>query len=252
MDKDINTVINTQIKGTVIITGCVSGIGLAMTEKLLAAGYPVLGIDKKDAGALSKLYQQPEFSFARIDLADIDKLPSAIALVLKRIEGPIAALVSNAGIGKMGFLEQLSLADLKLVMDTNFLSHVVLTKALLPRLKQQEICSDIVYTGSEAALKGARQGSIYCASKFALRGFSQSLREECGKSGLRITLLNPGAVRTAFFDELNFEPGIRPENAIEPEDVAEALLMVLQARPGTVFDEINMSPLTHVWQSKKG
>ena len=98
--------------------------------------------------------------------------------------------------------------------------------------------------------RGTRQGSIYCASKFAIRGFSQALREECGKSNVRVTLINPGAVRTPFFDELHFEPGAAQENAIEPEDIAEVLLTVLQARPGTVFDEINLSPLSHVWQRK--
>lgn len=237
--------------GTVIVTGCASGIGRAMTAELLAEGYSVLGIDKNEPGALAEFGGQSNFSFTQIDLADVDKLPSEISDLSKKIEGSIKALVSNAGIGKMGFLEQLSVADLKLVMDTNFLSHVILTKCLLPRLKKQQNASDIVYTGSEAALKGARQGSIYCASKFAIRGFSQALREECGKSGVRVTLLNPGAVRTPFFDDLHFEPGAQPENAIEAKDVAQALLMVLQARPGTVFEEINMSPLTHVWQGKK-
>ncbi|HAG71791.1 MAG TPA: short-chain dehydrogenase [Gammaproteobacteria bacterium] len=238
-------------EGTVIITGCASGIGRAMTTELLASGYSVFGIDKNESGALSEFGDQSNFRFKKIDLADVDKLSSEFGDLSKGIEGPIKALVSNAGIGKMGFLEQLSIADLKLVMDTNFLSHAILTKCLLPRLKKQETVSDIVYTGSEAALKGARQGSIYCASKFALRGFSQALRDECGKSGVRVTLLNPGAVRTPFFEDLHFEPGAQPENAIEARDVAQALLMVLQARFGTVFEEINMSPLTHVWQGRK-
>jgi 3-hydroxy acid dehydrogenase/malonic semialdehyde reductase len=238
-------------EGTVIITGCSSGIGRAMTVELLAEGYSVLGIDKNKAGALAAFGEQPSFSFTQIDLADVDKLPLEISDLSKTIKGTITALVSNAGIGRMGFLEQLSMADVKLVMDTNFLSHVILTKCLLPRLKLQQTPSDIVYTGSEASLKGARQGSIYCASKFAIRGFSQALRDECGKSDIRVTLLNPGAVRTPFFDDLHFEPGTQPENAIEAKDVARALLMVLQARPGTVFEEINMSPITHVWQNKK-
>jgi len=240
-----------KTQGTVILTGCSSGIGWAMTAELLAAGYSVLGIDKNETGALAAFGKQSNFNFTQIDLADVDKLPSEIADLSKTIKGSIKALVSNAGIGKMGYLEQLSIADVKLVMDTNFLSHVILTKCLLPRLKQQQTPSDIVYTGSEASLKGARQGSIYCASKFAIRGFSQALRDECGKSGVRVTLLNPGAVRTPFFEDLHFEPGAQPENAIEAKDVAQALLMVLQARPGTVFEEINMSPLTHVWQIKK-
>lgn len=230
----------------VIISGASSGIGLAMSKAVLAEGYHVLG--------LAKTFEDIEFSHERlttqaIDLADIDRLPTLCGELLKQISMPLRALINNAGIGRMAFLEQLSLADIRLVMDTNFLSHVVLTKAFLPLLKKQG-SGDIVFTGSEAALQGARQGSIYCASKFAIRGFAQALREECGKSGVRVSLINPGAVRTPFFEELHFEPGQDDSNAIEAEDVASALLMVLQARPGTVFDEINLSPMNHVWQRK--
>jgi 3-hydroxy acid dehydrogenase/malonic semialdehyde reductase len=158
-------------------------------------------------------------------------------------------LINNAGIGRMGFLEQLSVKDIRLVMDTNLTSQVIVTKTFLPLLKKQGE-GDILFMGSEAALKGARQGSIYCASKFALRGFSQALREECGKSGVRITLINPGAVRTPFFEKLQFEPGLAAENAIEPEDIASAVSMVLAARSGTVFDEITLSPRNQVWKKK--
>ncbi len=229
-----------------VITGASSGIGLAMANLFLQAGYKVLGIANNfDKSTI----QHPDFSSKTVDLADIDALPELMSELVGNIKLPVKALVNNAGIGRMGFLEQLSVKDIRLVMDTNFTSHAIVTKAFLPLLKKQGM-GDIVFTGSEAALKGARQGSIYCASKFALRGFAQALREECAKSGLRITLINPGAVRTPFFDELHFEPGPEPENAIDPEDIARAVLMVLQARAGTVFDEIVLSPRNHVWQRK--
>jgi len=76
------------------------------------------------------------------------------------------------------------------------------------------------------------------------------LREECAKSKVRVTIINPGAVRTPFFDNLHFQPGNSEENAIAPEDIAEVMMTVLKARPGTVIDEINLSPLVHVWQRK--
>lgn len=237
-------------EGSIILTGCASGIGLAMVTSLVGAGFTVVGIDKIERSDLTAFKDSDQFRFVKADIADIANLPKFAKSLSESIEGPIRALVNNAGIGKMGFLEQLSVADLQLVMDTNFMSHAVLTKTLLPRLKRQTLPCDIVFTGSEAAIKGARQGSIYCASKFALRGFSQALREECGKSNVGITLLNPGAVRTPFFDDLDFEPGPHSDNAIEAADVADILLTVLKGRPGTVFDEINLSPLTQVWQRK--
>ena len=230
----------------VVVTGASSGIGLALVKAMLAEGYAVLGIANNfDKARLS----HPNFSSRSINLADLDALPEAMSSLLNEIEIPIKALINNAGIGRMGFLEQLSVKDIRLVMDTNLTSQVIVTKAFLPLLKKQGE-GDILFMGSEAALKGARQGSIYCASKFAIRGFSQALREECGKSGVRVTLINPGAVRTPFFEKLNFEPEFAPENAIEPEDIASAVSMVLASRSGTVFDEITLSPRNQVWKKK--
>lgn len=230
----------------VVITGASSGIGLAMALLMLEEGYRVLGLSNK---LQEPEIKHPNFCSQNLDLANLDALPARITEIVSSIEMPVKALINNAGIGRMGFLEQLSVNDLRLVMDTNFTSHAIVTKFFLPLLKKQGK-GDIIFTGSEAALQGARQGSIYCASKFAVRGFAQALREECGKSGLRITLINPGAVRTPFFDDLHFEPGVEAENAIEPEDIAKAVLMVLQSRAGTVFDEISLSPRNHVWQKK--
>ena len=230
----------------VVVTGASSGIGLAVVKAMLAEGYAVLGVANnfEKAGLI-----HPNFSSRSINLADLRALPDAMSSLLNEIDIPIKALINNAGIGRMGFLEQLSVKDIRLVMDTNLTSQVIVTKAFLPLLKKQGE-GDILFMGSEAALKGARQGSIYCASKFAIRGFSQALREECGKSGVRVTLINPGAVRTPFFEKLNFEPEFAPENAIEPEDIASAVSMVLASRSGTVFDEITLSPRNQVWKKK--
>lgn len=234
-------------KGQVIVSGSSSGIGLAMTLELISSGYSVVGLDQTEPAAEMPARQ---FRFMKVQLADSKAMLADLPKLLESIEGPIRALINNAGIGRMGFLEQLSVVDLQLVMQVNFMSHALLTKMLLPRLKKQEDLADIVFIGSEAALNGARQGSIYCASKFAVRGFAQALRQECAKSNVRVTLINPGAVRTPFFDGLDFEPGPLPENAIEPTDIAQGLMTVLQMRPGTVIEELNLSPMTHVWQRK--
>ena len=96
--------------------------------------------------------------------------------------------------------------------------------------------------GSEAARTGGKRGAVYSAAKFGLRGLAQSLRQECAASGVRVSIVNPGMVKTAFFDELDFQPGDAPDNYILPEDVARAVLAILETRTGTVVDEINLSP----------
>ena len=231
----------------IVVSGASSGIGLAMTKRLLNEGYSVLGIAKEFS---DPTIENENFKPITLDIADLDNLQSAVVKITKKINQPLRGLINNAGLGKMGYLEQISIEDIRLVMNTNFLGHVIITKCFLPILKQQDKRADILFTGSEAALQGARQGSIYCASKFAIRGFAQALREECAKSKVRVSIINPGAVRTSFFDDLHFQPGNSEENAIVPEDIAEVMMTVLEARSGTVIDEINVSPLVHVWQKK--
>lgn len=232
---------------TVIVTGASSGIGEAVSTQLLSNGYSVIGL-ARDFSKCS--IQHPQFQCIEIDLSDVGELEAMLKSKLASVKGNIRALIANAGIGRMGYLEQLSVADIQQTMDTNFVSHAILTKLLLPALKSFDRTTDLVFIGSESAIKGGREGSIYCASKFALRGFAQALREECGKSGVRVSLINPGAVRSSFFSDLNFQPGDGDDNAIEPIEVAQVVADVINARPGTVFDEINLSPLNRVWQKK--
>lgn len=234
-------------KGSVLVTGASSGIGLAITRQLLECGFTVFGIarDFSKAGI-----SHAKFHGTELDLASADAIQAGLPPLLKSFDRPLRAVVNNAGIGKMGYLEQLSVADIQSVLAVNLLSHILISRLCLPVMKQQSVLSDLIFIGSEAALTGGKEGSVYCASKFGLRGFAQSLRLECAKSEVRVSLINPGAVRTAFFDDLHFEPGDREENAIHPEDVAATVLSILSMRGGTVVDEINLSPHKRVWQSK--
>ncbi len=238
---------NTSVNGMVVLTGASSGIGLAMTKALLKNGYFVIGISKTSG---IETIKSENFKLEKLDLSKLDALPDKLEKIIAEIDVPIRALVHSAGIGKFGSVEQLAVSDMKLVMETNFLSHAIVTKVFLPILKRQQKLADIIFIGSESSISGGRYGSIYCASKFAVRGFAQSLREECAKTSVRVSILNPGAVRTNFFDGLNFEPGSSPDNAINPEDVAKVLLTIIEARPGTVIDEVNLSPQTKVWNRK--
>tara|TARA_B100000214_G_scaffold373835_1_gene355042 strand:- start:106 stop:831 length:726 start_codon:yes stop_codon:yes gene_type:complete len=233
--------------GMVVLTGASSGIGLAMAKALLQQGYFVTGISKTSGRETIK---SKNFKMVNLDLSRLDSLPDELDKIVAAIDMPIRALINNSGIGKFGSVEQLSVSDMRLVMETNFLSHAIVSKVFLPILKRQRTLADIVFMGSESSISGGRYGSIYSASKFAVRGFAQSLREECAKSSVRVSILNPGAVRTSFFDDLNFEPGSESVNAMNPEDIAEVLLTIIEARPGTVIDEVNLSPQTRVWNKK--
>lgn len=234
------------IRRTVLVTGASSGIGRAIAEKLLEQGHIVIGVSR-DCEKFTR--QMDNFSTIQLDLSQLNELPVKIQQLQQTFPN-IDAVVFCAGIGRFGSLEEFSYIQIEALMNLNFTSQVYLTKALLPALKSK-VGSDLIYIGSEAALKGSRKGSIYCASKFALRGFTQALREECGKSNVKVCLINPGMVKTAFFESLTFEPGDHDSNSISPEDVATAVSYVLESRVQIVIDEINLSPLNKVVKFKK-
>ena len=100
----------------------------------------------------------------------------------------------------------------------------------------------LLFIGSESALEAGRKGALYSAAKFGLRGFSRALREDCARDGLRVSLINPGMVRSPFFDGLDFAPGAAAENAITVDEIADTIWQLLQTSTNIVIDEINLSP----------
>lgn len=226
-----------QTSKTFLITGASSGIGRACTILLLERGYAVVGV----ARDFDKFpCDDPQFTALAVDLSDLDALPAQLDNLLAAhpvIDGAICC----AGRGRFGSLEEFSYAQIRDLLELNLTSQVYLARALLPAMKQRG-AGDIIFIGSEAALSGGKRGAVYSAAKFGLRGLAQSLRQECAASGVRASIINPGMVSTAFFDSLDFRPGDEPANYVLPEDVAQAALLVLEARAGTVFDEINLSP----------
>jgi NADP-dependent 3-hydroxy acid dehydrogenase YdfG len=234
------------IKRTILITGASSGIGRAIAKNLLQQGHQVLGVSR-DSGKFIR--SMDNFTPVQLDLSQLNEIPKKMrALELAYPE--LDTVVFCAGRGQFGSVEEFSYTQIEELMTINFTSQAFLTRALLPALKRKTH-SDLIFIGSEAALKGSRKGALYCASKFALRGFTQALREECGKSNVRVCLINPGMVKTEFFDPLNFKPGDADSNFLEPEDVAEAVSYVLNSRTQIVIDEINLNPLNKVVKFKK-
>lgn len=233
-------------KHTLLVTGASSGIGKAITERLLQLGHHVIGTSRD-----SQRLDQPHPAFSRLvlDLADLDSIESHAQYLLKN-HANLNGVIHAAGYGQFGGLEQFSASHIQRMMTVNAVAPMLLTRALLPHLKKQSD-SQVIFIGSEAALQGRRNGSVYCASKFAIRGFSQALRDECAKSGLRVHIINPGMVNSPFFDSLSFKPGALAEQHLLPDDIADCVEYLLKIRTAIAVDEINLSPLNKVIEFKK-
>ena len=226
----------------ILVTGASAGIGRAVCEARLQAGDRVVGL-ARDFGKCPGAGQEG-CDAIEIDLADLDALPDRLAGIAAA-HPDLDALVCNAGEAVFGHLEQFSFGGIRRSLDLNFTSQVFLVRAFLPDFRKRG-SGDVVMIGSESALRGGRRGSLYSASKFALRGFAQSMREETAASGIRFILVNPGMVRTGFHDNLEFRPGPEPGQHLLPSDVAEAVSLALDARGGAVIDEIDLSPQKRV------
>ena len=224
-----------------LVTGSSSGIGQAIANRFLKAGFTVIGLARHHNNSL---LNHDRYHSRVVDLSDIEKLDK-IALDISKDYPKISLLVCNAGFGDFRHLENFSYRQIQEFLNVNLISHIVLCRHMVCSMKKQGR-GDIVIVGSEAALTGKRKATLYSSAKFGMRGFAQSLRDEVGSSGLRVCLINPGMVRSAFFDDLDFEPGNSPENAIEPDDIAKVIVETIGAREGTVIDEINLSPASKV------
>ena len=227
----------------ILVTGASRGIGAAITQRLIDEGIEIVGIGR-DFSAWSSLPKGLEA--VELDLSDLDKLPHRLGEIA-RAHPELDGLVLNAGYGRFGSLEEFSYQQIRDMVDTNLVQHLFIARTFLPRIKKLN-SGDLIIIGSEAALSGGKRGAVYSACKFGLRGLAQSLRDECSTHGVRVSLINPGMVSTEFFDDLNFSPGSDASNHLRADDIAQAVVMVLKAHPGTVFDEINLNPLKKVIQ----
>ncbi len=232
-------------KQKVLITGASRGIGRATAEQLYRNGWQVVAI-ARDFGDWSN--RPREIDIIELDLSQTAHLPKQLKAIAK--EHPdIDAVICNAGAGHFGALEQFSYQQIEAMVQLNLLQHLFISRAFIPQIKHRGSGS-LIFVGSESALSGGRYGAIYSACKFGLRGFAQSLREECSSSGIRVGIINPGMVKSHFFDDLNFKPGDDPANSIPVFEVAKAIESMLNAGPHTVIDEINLSPLKKVVKKK--
>jgi short-subunit dehydrogenase len=230
---------------TILVTGASSGIGNATAKLLLGQGHTVIGIARNFSKAG---IEHAQFIPVTLDLSDLKTLPAALEELAGQYE--ITCLICNAGQGRFGSLEEFSYRQIQAMIELNLVSPVYCARAILPGMKQRGR-GRIVFIGSEAALQGGKRGAVYASTKFGLRGMAQSLRQECASSNIDISIINPGMVKTEFFKGLDFAPGESAENHLLPEDVAEVILHVLSSRPGTVIDEINLSPRKKVILSKQ-
>jgi NAD(P)-dependent dehydrogenase (short-subunit alcohol dehydrogenase family) len=183
-----------------LVTGSSSGIGLLTSVELAKAGFQVIA-SMRDTSRRGRLDEAANSAGVtdRIDVRELnvtnfEAMPDFVRQIVRDYKR-IDVLINNAGFAVAGFIEDLSLEEIRAQLETNFFGHVAMTKAVLPVMRQQR-SGHIIMISSIGGLHASPTLSSYSASKFALEGWSESLRLECNALGIKVVLVEPGSFQT--------------------------------------------------------
>ncbi|PYY64429.1 short-chain dehydrogenase/reductase [Curtobacterium sp. MCPF17_003] len=205
------------------ITGAARGMGIDLTRAALAAGHRVVAT-ARDAAKVTEVFGEREDLLAvSLDITDEDAARAAAVAAVSRF-GRIDVLVNNAGLFYAGFFEEISPEQMRQQMETNFFGPLNVTRAVLPVMRRQR-SGQVVTISSTAGLVGQEFVAAYCASKFALEGWMESIRYDLAPYGVSTMIVEPGFFRTELLVE--GASTIWPELSID--DYAERTATTIEA-----------------------
>jgi len=206
------------LKGkSAIVTGASRGIGLAIARALAREGVRL--------GLLSRSRPDLAGEFVACDLAELDRIPSAVRQLTERL-GPVDFLINNAGI----FIEQpvaeMQLADWERMLRVNLTAPFLVTREILPQMIARKQ-GRIINISSTSGVQGYLHQSAYCATKHGLLGFARCLAMEAKPHNVHVYNLCPGGVNTDLFKGTYLGERLKGQPMIKPEDIAEMAAFLL-------------------------
>ncbi len=220
---------------TAVVTGASSGIGKAITQKLLDLDYKVIGVSRsiKQSDINDK-----NFIPIQADLSD-EKETLLACENLKQKD--VFMLINCAGFGRFEPHEELSPHAITTMTFLNLTAPMLLTNALLRTLKQKG--GYLININSIEALRASKFAGVYSATKAGLKAFGDSLFEETRKSNLSITNINPDMTQSGFYDELRFQTSDKEDESLLVTDIADSVEHILKMRKGAVVSEYTIRSL---------
>ena len=229
---------------TAVVTGASRGIGLAVSRMLVERGVRVAML-ARDADRLSAAAQPLGATALAMpcDIRDAQALAATIERVHSELGDAPDVLVNNAGMFKLATVDTVNPQDFADAIETNLVAPFRLVRAFLPAMRARKR-GHIVSIGSIADHIAFPENGGYVAGKFGLRGLHEVLRTELVASGVRTTLISPGPVNTALWDDINPDerPGFTPRSAmLEPDAVAAAVIFAVTQAADVNIDEMRLS-----------
>ena len=224
----------------VIITGASSGIGKTLSLAMVNKGATVYGLARREE-RLNTIQTEAGDAFipVKMDITDEEAVSKWVKKTFSTSNFP-DVLINNAGLGFFGNIDELSLDDWHTMMSVNLNGVFYMTRALVPLMKKNPDTCHIVNIASVAGLIGNPQISGYNATKFGLRGFSESLFKELRYDAIKVTCVFPGSIATEFFEKSGSSTH---DNMMRAEDVASSIVHVVETPDNFLIDEITMRPL---------
>ena len=192
------------MENVALVTGCSSGIGLETAISLAKEGHFTYATmrNMKKSGDLDKIVNDEGLPIKILELDDDDEesVDNALGKIMDE-KGRIDTLVNNAGWGMWGTVEDVSIEEFKQQFETNFFSIIRMIQKIAPVMRKQK-SGNIVNVSSVAGRIGFPVTPAYISSKFALEGLSECLRFELGSFGINVIIIEPGVIKTNFFDSM--------------------------------------------------
>ncbi|GAB6099985.1 SDR family oxidoreductase [Halanaerocella petrolearia] len=215
----------------IVITGAGSGLGRSLAQQASKKGAKVylLGRTKEKLEQVAETLDNP-VGIHTLDVRKTDEVDQVFSEV-----GPIDILVNNAGVGSFAQAEELSEIEIDKMIDTNLKGTIFCSQAALPKMKEEDK-GLIVNIISTAGKRGKATESVYCASKFGVRGFTESLAVELEDTPLKVVGVYMGGMRTNFWEGIFDEEKLK--QLMDPDDIAEIILSNIKSRPNLNVEEI--------------
>jgi len=231
-----------------VVTGASSGIGEAAARLLAAEGVHVI-LSARRRDRIEALAQELGAHAIAVvaDVAEAEQVQALFEEVRARFGG-LDLLFNSAGLGVFGLFTRSTPEDWHRMIDANVYGVLNCTRAVIPLMKGRSgaMISSVSSTGG---LYGVEEWSVYCATKFAIVGFHDAFRKELGLEGIRVSVIEPGAVWTEFGQNVP-EEALRERrtslDALTADDVAQALVYAFAQHPRVLVEEILVRPVRQV------
>ncbi|QOP44891.1 SDR family oxidoreductase [Sulfurimonas paralvinellae] len=218
-----------------VVTGASSGIGKAITQRLLTLGYAVTGISRTIS---YEDFMHADFQAVQADLCDAHATKKLCEALKKE---DISILVNAAGFGRFELHEELSPEIIEKMTHLNLTAPMLLTHATLRSLKHNS--GYLININSIEALRASKFAALYSATKAGLKAFGDALFEETRKTNLSITNINPDMTESTFYDELRFDVSENENEKLLAGDIADAVEHILTMRKGAVVSDYTIRSL---------